>query len=141
MQIESAETDPSASVGDCYYMAAVNTIQEVNYLLPVAWTSLKNSRTFHSGTPNCEHRNSIRSWIICPPQICLPPFVLMVVPLWMEEWKSWKMPNKMTSNLIILQSQAKVNLHPQTQWLLMLLKSIFFWDLCQAMSPSGCPPK
>ena len=27
MQIESAETGPSASVGDCYYMAAVNLIQ------------------------------------------------------------------------------------------------------------------
>ena len=80
MQIESAETDPSVSVGDCYYMAAVSTIQEVNYLLPVAWTSLKNSRTFHSGTPNFAHRNSIRSWIIGS-----TPFVLIVVPLWMEE--------------------------------------------------------
>ena len=97
-----------------------HTIPEVNYLLPVAWTSLKNSRTFHSGTPNFAHRNSIRSWIIGSTS-----FVLIVVPLWMEEWKSWKMPNKMTSNLIILQSQAKVNLHPQTQWLFMLLKSIF----------------
>ena len=136
MLIELADTDSSASVGDCYYMAAVSTIQEVNYLLPVAWTSLKNSRTFHSGTPNFAHRNSIRSWIIGS-----TPFVLIVVPLWMEEWKSWKMPNKITSNLIILQSQAKVNLHPQTQWLFTLLKSIFFWDMYQAMSPNGCPQK
>ena len=88
------------------------TTQVIN-LLP---TSLKNFRTFHSGTPNFAHKNSIRSWIW--------PVDSMVLVLWLV-WNSWKMPIKMTSNLIILKYQPKVYLQLQAHWLFILLAQLY----------------